>query len=127
MGLTHLICACLEADNLPFADIYGFHGCETLWTEIGSFNYAALASFARLFANVSKYYDQDCLRKYKNADFPKNGRCKKKFMRLYCQKNVRFHTFRPEKAFQVRFSPKKKAFYFSEIFNFLEIDLLQKK
>ena len=65
MGLTHHICASLEADNLPFADIYGFHGYETLWTEIGSFNYAALASFATLFADVSIYYDRDCLRKFK--------------------------------------------------------------
>jgi len=46
MGLTHLICAFLEADDLSFADIYGFHGCDTLSTEMGSFNCAALASFA---------------------------------------------------------------------------------
>jgi len=65
MGLRHLICACLEADNLHFEDIYGFHGCETLSTEMGSFNYAALASFAKLFAKFSKVYDRDCLRKYK--------------------------------------------------------------
>jgi len=65
MGLRHLICVCLEADNLHFADIYGFRGCETLSTEIGSFNYAALASFAKLFSKFSKVYDRDCLRKYK--------------------------------------------------------------
>jgi len=65
MGLTHLICAFLEADDLSFADIYGFHGCETLSTEMGSFNYAALASFAKCFAEFSKVYDRDCLRKYK--------------------------------------------------------------
>ena len=65
MALTHHICACLGADNLPFADIYDFHGCEILWTEIGSFNYAALESFATLFAKFSKYYVQGCLKKYK--------------------------------------------------------------
>ena len=65
MGLIHHICACLEAVNLPFADIYGFHGYETLWTEIWTFNYAALASFAKLFAEVSIYYEEDCLRKFK--------------------------------------------------------------
>ena len=78
MALTHHICACLEADNLPFADIYGFHGCETLWTEIGSFNYAALESFAKLFANVSIYYVQDCLRKYKMLISREMGDAKKK-------------------------------------------------
>jgi len=62
MGLTHLICACLKADNLHFAYIYGFRGCETLSTEMESFNYAALASFAKLFAIFSKVYDRDCLR-----------------------------------------------------------------
>ena len=65
MSLRHLISACLEADNLDFADIYGFRGCGTLSTEMGSFNYAALASFAKLFAKFSKVYDLDCLRKYK--------------------------------------------------------------
>jgi len=65
MGLRHLICACVEADTLHFGDIYGFRGCETLSTEMGSFNYAALASFAKLFAKFSNVYDRDCLRKYK--------------------------------------------------------------
>ena len=65
MGLRHLICVCLEADNLHFVDIYGFRGCETLSTEMGSLNYAALASFAKRFAKFSKVYDGDCLRKYK--------------------------------------------------------------
>ena len=77
MGLTHLICACLEADNLPFAEIYGFRGCETLWTEIGSFNYAALASFATLFANVPISYDHDCLKRYKMLISRKMGEAKK--------------------------------------------------
>jgi len=54
IGLRHLICACVEADSLRFADIYGFRGCETLSTEIGSFNYAALASVAKLFAKILK-------------------------------------------------------------------------
>ena len=79
MGLTHLICACLEADNLPFgfADKYSFRGCETLWTEIGSFNYAALASFATLFANVPLYYDRDCVKRYKMLISRKVGEAKK--------------------------------------------------
>ena len=77
MGLTHLICACLEADNLPCAEIYGFRGCESLWTEIGAFNYATLASFATLFAKVSKYYVQDCTRKYKMLISRKMGDAKK--------------------------------------------------
>ena len=77
MGMTHLICAYLEADNLPFAEIYGFRGCETLWTETGSFNYAALASFATLFANVPLYYDHDCLRRYKMLISRKMGEAKK--------------------------------------------------
>ena len=111
MGLTHLICACLEADNLPFAEIYGFRGCETLWTEIGSFNYAALASFATLFAKFSKYYVQGCLKKYKVLISREMGDAEKKNVTLF-SKNVRFHTFRPEKAFQVRFSPKKLLFIF---------------
>jgi len=54
MGLRHLISACLEADNLHFADIYGFRGCKTLSTEIGYFNYAALASFAKPFRKILK-------------------------------------------------------------------------
>ena len=45
--------------NLHFADIYGFRGCETLWAEMGSFNYAALASFAKLFGKYLKVYDRD--------------------------------------------------------------------
>jgi len=65
MGLRHLICACVEDDTIHFADIYGFRGCEILSTEVGSFNYAALASFAKCFAEFSKVYDRDCLRKYK--------------------------------------------------------------
>jgi len=65
MVLRHLICACVEADTLHFADIYGFRGCETLSTEMGSFSYAALASFAKCFAEFLKVYDRDCLRKYK--------------------------------------------------------------
>ena len=65
MGLRHLICVCLEADNLHFVDIYGFRGCETLLTEMGSLNYPPLARFAKLFAKFSKLYDRDCLRKYK--------------------------------------------------------------
>jgi hypothetical protein len=104
MGLTHLICACLEADNLPFAEIYGFRGCETLWTEIGSFNYAALASFATLFANVPLYYDHDCLRRYKKLISRKMGEAKKNYVTFF-SKYVRFHIFRSEKAFKVRFSP----------------------
>jgi len=77
MGLTHLICAFLEADNLHFADIYGFRGCGTLSTEMGSFSYAALASFAKLFAKFSKVYDRDCLRKYKMLISGKMGDAKK--------------------------------------------------
>jgi len=77
MGLKHLICACVEADTLHFADIYGFRGCETLSTEMGSFNYAALASFAKLFAKFSKVYDRDCLRKYKMLISGKMGDAKK--------------------------------------------------
>ena len=65
MGLTHLICACLEANALPFADIYGFHGCETLSAEMGFFIYAARTSFAKLFAIVSIYYAHDCLKNIK--------------------------------------------------------------
>ena len=62
MGLKHLICACVEADTLHFADIYGVRGCETLSTEMGSLNYAALASIAKPFAKFSKVYDRDCSR-----------------------------------------------------------------
>ena len=77
MGLRHLISACLEADNLHFADIYGFRGCGTLSTEMGSFSYAALASFAKLFAKFSKVYDRDCLRMYKMLIYRKMRNAKK--------------------------------------------------
>ena len=45
----------------------------------------------------------------------------------FVSKNARFHTFRPEKRIQGTFFTHKIAFYFSEIFEFLEIDLLRKK
>jgi len=126
MGLTHLICAFLEADDLSFADIYGFHGCEILSTEMGSFNCAALASFAKLFAIVSKYYAQDCLKSIK-CSFPENWGMQKKIHVTFFSKNVSNHTFRPEKSNQSTFFTHKIAFYFSEISKFPEIDLLRKK
>jgi len=55
MGLKHLICACVKADTLHFADIYDFRVCETLSTEMGSFNYPPLASFAKLFAKFQNF------------------------------------------------------------------------
>jgi len=51
----------------------------------------------------------------------------KKFYVTFFSKNARFHTFRPEKSIQSTFFTHKIAFYFSEIFKFLEIDLLRKK
>ena len=60
MGLTHLICASLKANDPPFEDICGLHVGETVSTEMGSSNYAALARFAKSFAIVSIYYAQDC-------------------------------------------------------------------
>ena len=126
MGLAHLICAFLEADGLFFADIYGFHGCETLSTEMGSFSYAALASFAKLFAIVSRYYAQGCLKSIK-CSFPENWGMQKKFDVTFFLKNISYHTFRPEKGNQSTFFTHKIAFYFSEISKFPEIDLLRKK
>ena len=46
---------------------------------------------------------------------------------IFFSKNIRFHTFWPEKTFKLQFFTQKIAFDFSEIFNFLEIDLLGKK
>jgi len=51
----------------------------------------------------------------------------KKFYVTFFSKNARFHTFRPEKSIQSTFFTYKIAFHFSEIFKFLEIDLLRKK
>jgi len=51
----------------------------------------------------------------------------KKFYVTFFSKNARFHTFRPEKSIQIVFFSYKIAFYFSEIFKFLEVDLLRKK
>jgi len=50
----------------------------------------------------------------------------KKFYVTFFSKNARFHTFRPEKSIQSTFFTHKIAFHFSEIFKFLEIDLLRK-
>ena len=65
MDLTHPIWYALEPDNLPFEYTYGFDGCETLSTEIGSVDDAALASFTTISANVPIYYVHDCLRNIK--------------------------------------------------------------
>jgi hypothetical protein len=65
MGLTHLICAPLEANDPPFADICALHVGETVSTEMGSSNYVALTRFAKSFAIVSIYYAQDCLKNIK--------------------------------------------------------------
>ena len=67
MGLTHPISAWFDPDILPFADIYGFDGYETWSSEMESFINVALTSFAKHFTDVSMYYVQDCLRKYKMA------------------------------------------------------------
>ena len=125
MGLIHLICACVGADTLRFADIYCFRGCEILSTEMGSFNYAARESFAKRFAKFSKVYDRNCLRKYKMLISGKMRDAKKIYVTFF-SKNARFHAFRPEKSIQSTFFTYKIAFYFSEIFKFLEIDLLRK-
>jgi len=92
----------------------------------GVFNCAALASFAKLFAIVSKYYAQDCLKSIK-CSFPENWGMQKKFHVTFFSKNVSYHTFRPEKSNQSTFFTHKIAFYFSEISKFPEIDLLRKK
>jgi len=51
----------------------------------------------------------------------------KTFHVTFFSKNARFHTFWPEKSIQSMFFTYKIAFHFSEIFKFLEIDLLRKK
>ena len=65
MDLTHPIWYSMDPDNLPFGYTYGFDGCETLSTEIGSVDDAALASFTNVSAKFSIYYVQDFLRKHK--------------------------------------------------------------
>ena len=82
--------------------------------------------FAQYFDNVSLNYGHHCLRKYKMLISRKTGDAKKNYVTFF-SKNVRFHTFRQEKSIESMFFTHKIAFYFSEIFNFLEMDLLRKK
>ena len=82
--------------------------------------------FAQYFHHVSLNYGHHCLRKYKMAISRKTGDAKKIYVTFF-SKNVRFHTFRQEKSIESTFFTHKIAFYFSEIFNFLEMDLLRKK
>jgi len=55
---------------------------------MGSFNYAALASFAKLFAKFSKVYDRDCLRKYKMLISGKMGDAKKNLCDFLFEKRL---------------------------------------
>jgi len=126
MGLKHLICACVEVDTLHFGDIYDFRVCETLSTEMGSFYCAALASFAKLFAIVSKYYAQDCLKSIK-CSFPENWGMQKNFMLLSFQKTSLITLLGQKKAIKVRFSPIKWLFIFMRFPNFQKLIYCGKK
>ena len=59
--------------------------------------------------------------------FPEKRAMQKKFYVTLFSKNVRFHNFRQEKSIESTFFTHKIAFYFSQIFNFVEMDLLWKK
>ena len=70
------------------------------------------------FSQKSQYIMRKIVWESLNADFPNNGRCKKKIMWLSFQKTSVFTLLGQKKAFKVRFSPVKLLFIFLRFSSF---------